>query len=114
MTTRHLHPMHRELADRLAKVRLPPGCSLVVYTQTHMGDPTYPVIEVTQQVPDATQPGAVSEIVSSVTLYPNDLTHPDFPLFRLRDLLYEMARHEVNEWLTVNGKHVTDPHPLTR
>lgn len=106
---RDAYDLYTALRGFLASVRYKPGWTL---TATPGTDPYAPArLMVQAELPDTYQPGRTIRIGST---HPVPHTFGRMPPIErarwLRSVLHAMEIHEADEWLTVTGERLFDPH----
>lgn len=79
---------------------------LQVYQQEANG---FYLLQVRAQVKDVNDPEKVSYI-SNDTQIPKSIVDAEWMEQGIFDLAMDLIRHELEEWFTVDGAHIRDPH----
>jgi hypothetical protein len=86
------------------EIRVPPNVKI-----EDIGDSWDDKLRIGWLADDARGSGRMINLtVDTVIFQPQDASHVGKALYSALTLLFQ---HEIDEWLTVNGDHVKDPHP---
>lgn len=96
-----------ELEDLLATISYKPG-----YLFKVLQEESYDLVSIrfSYFAKDAENPENIISLVSKTTLV-LPLPEKEVVLSEIKLLIKTAELHEMNEWLKVDGKHLTDPHP---